>query len=213
MSNITNGYITLANGPYGFQFSPDPFDYIQLSHNSLKFYDNTFTSNSSWRARSLGSSYYDLETHGDIQSVANDGRTFAELTSGIGEGFLKLYRYELFGTITATNSVDGRTVVSDRRLKHDIAPMKRLLPKVLRLRPSTYVYNGFEKSSLGFIAQEVLEIFPELISEIDGNLAVNYSAFSTIAIQAIKEQQETISFLTTQVQALESRLTALEKIE
>ncbi len=89
--------------------------------------------------------------------------------------------------------------------------MSGLLSKVLQLRPSTYVYNGFTETSQGFIAQEVQDVFPNLVCEVDGHLAVNYTAFSTIAIQAIKEQQETIESLNDQVQSLESRLTALEK--
>jgi hypothetical protein len=60
--------------------------------------------------------------------------------------------------------------------------------------------NFINGRQIGFIAQELKEIFPELVSEMkDGYLAVNYSQFSPILLEAIKEQQSMIEKLQIQL--------------
>ena len=93
-------------------------------------------------------------------------------------------------------------VFSDARLKDDVLPFDSALHQVLQLRPSTYRFkNASDPSarSVGFIAQEVEPLFPELVSEKDGLKGLNYSGLSVVAIKAIQE-------LHTLVQAQQERL-------
>ncbi len=113
------------------------------------------------------------------------------------------------GTLKATlSSVNGAwTAPSDSTLKKDITPSTPLLEKVNQLEPVTYHMR--EQSSTdpvihGFIAQEVQQIFPELVTEANGKLGVHYEQFSVLAIQSIKE-------LTTKNQQLETRIADLEE--
>ena len=55
-------------------------------------------------------------------------------------------------------------------------------------------------NQIGVIAQEIQQVFPELIVEIgDGYLGVDYPHLTGVLVQAIKEQQETINGLKSQI--------------
>ena len=56
------------------------------------------------------------------------------------------------------------------------------------------------------LAQEIQEVFPELVSEDDNEmLAVNYQGLVPVLINALKDQQNEIDELKEMVQALISR--------
>ena len=124
---------------------------------------------------------------------------------------------------------------SDRRLKKDIQNMPPTLGSVLGLRPVTYHMKADPtgsgtRPSYGFIAQEVQEVLPDVVSAggSDGLLAIVDSAFSSIIVRAIQEfhdeternkqtLEEEIGSLRTEnsslqrkVDDLESRLLKLE---
>ena len=62
------------------------------------------------------------------------------------------------------------------------------------------------RQKIGVLAQEIQEIFPELVSK-DNNemLAVNYQGLVPVLINAMKEQQSEIDELKEMVQALAAR--------
>ena len=65
------------------------------------------------------------------------------------------------------------------------------------------------KQKIGVLAQEIQEVFPELVSEDDNEmLAVNYQGLVPVLINALKEQQGEINRLKDQ----EKRLERLEKL-
>ncbi|MCB0689581.1 MAG: tail fiber domain-containing protein [Saprospiraceae bacterium] len=96
------------------------------------------------------------------------------------------------------NYVNG----SDRRLKEDFQPLKDCLSKVLQLRPASYRYRGSDKPTIGFIAQDVESIFPELVYNEEVYKALSYDNFAVLAIKAIQEQQVIIETLQDQVKLL-----------
>lgn len=87
-------------------------------------------------------------------------------------------------------------VASDRSLKQEIEPMDEVLGKLMQLSPKKYFYKTDESKvdkTSGFIAQDLLEIFPDLVSGSEENhLAVNYSGMSTLLVKAVQEQQTII---------------------
>lgn len=102
------------------------------------------------------------------------------------------YNFAYNGTLRGyIRDTDGVYVSSsDARLKEDVAPYGNVLDGILRLHPSTYRFKDVPAESprsLGLIAQEVEPLFPELVSEKDGLLGLNYSGLSVIAIKAIQE--------------------------
>ncbi len=107
------------------------------------------------------------------------------------------------------------TQVSDRRMKENIVPMGSVLEKVLSLRPVEYNYNYLDNAPLtkGFIAQEVQEIFPEMVSVTEETkmLALPYDEFGVIAVKAIQEQQQIIENQQEEINALKASIEELKK--
>ena len=112
-------------------------------------------------------------------------------------------------------------VVSDRRLKKDIEPLAGALDKVLHLRSVTYQYKEpakvgqFPGTQIGFIAQEVEEVFPEWITiNADGYKTVNIRGFESLTVQSLRElraEKETeVAALQAEIAALKAANTALE---
>lgn len=119
---------------------------------------------------------------------------------------------------------------SDRRLKKNIQTLegKTALEKIQSLRGVTYLWNDNKTGSkrpegiqYGFIAQEIQKVFPEKVSEDNlGYLQTAYGDYDALFVQAIKEQQLQIEMLSeenkvlkvalSKVDALETRLKALE---
>ncbi len=134
-------------------------------------------------------------------------------------GALELYNnFSGGGSPVGLFQTNGIYVPSDKRLKKDIQAATRVLDRVSLLQPVYYRYrheNADAKQSLGFLAQDVEGLFPELVSHTpapDGNvyLGLNYAGFSVLAIQAIREQQEEIQALRQRNEQMEKRLNALE---
>jgi hypothetical protein len=98
---------------------------------------------------------------------------------------------------------------SDERLKTDIQDLDST-QRLMQLRPRDYLWKSQEtsddptKRNLGFIAQEVKDIFPELVGvSPDGMFSVEYTGLIAPLVKAIQEQQALITTLTARITALE----------
>jgi|GEM_PF-5588629 len=119
------------------------------------------------------------------------------------------YNGSLRGTF---NDVNGNyTSVSDRRLKANIKPLADdALDKVMKLNPVSYTFKDQEgdNESIGFIAQEIEVLYPELVHQIESDnqdlLTLSYSEFGVIAIKAIQEQQLIIDELKNEINKFHS---------
>ena len=108
-------------------------------------------------------------------------------------------------TISNNLTVMGDVEVqSDARLKSNIVSLGATLSKLLQIDGKYYEMKGRQK--IGVLAQEIQEVFPELVSK-DNNemLAVNYQGLVPVLINAMKEQQSEIDELKEMVQALAPR--------
>lgn len=92
------------------------------------------------------------------------------------------------GALVASGNV---TAFSDSRLKTEIHTIKDPLEKVDRLRGVTFKWLHTNKPSSGVIAQEVQEVFPELVEATthEGKevLSVDYGKLVGVLIESIKE--------------------------
>ena len=104
-------------------------------------------------------------------------------------------------------STTGVYANSDSRLKKNVETIDGALDKVLKLRGVTYYWKNREemaaakgvsadsirygyddKKHIGVIAQEMEEVFPELVgTDPDGFKSVSYSNLTPILIEAVKE--------------------------
>ena len=83
--------------------------------------------------------------------------------------------------------------LSDLRLKRDITPLGRVLERVLQLRPVSYHFRSAPAEApltLGFIAQEVEPLFPEMVGEGAGMKSLAYSELIPVTIRAVQELNE-----------------------
>ncbi len=143
---------------------------------------------------------------------------FWEFRSNAATGGLILFNNTMGQVPAGFFAPNGVYTPSDRRLKKDVAGLSAVLDKIIQLEPVRYHYNpesAESKTSLGFIAQDVEAIFPELVGTSTGDdgiqyLALNYAGFSVLAIKAIQEQQKQIDALESKNAAMLNRLNALE---
>ena len=109
-----------------------------------------------------------------IQDATATNTSSAVSVNGGGNAYLKLPTNIKVDTLTATGEV---TAYSDIRLKTDIQPLENRG----YIKPVTYKKDG--KDSIGFIAQEVRELYPELVIEDnteDKYLSVNYAQYVAV---------------------------------
>ena len=128
------------------------------------------------------------------------------------------------GELYNSGNVKGLSFIStsDRRVKQNITTFSGAISKVMLLNPKTYFYNTeafprFEaekdKPQIGFIAQEVEAIFPEMVitdGDEVGLKGVRYGQLTAVLVQAIKEQQEMIDVLQQENKDFKERITQLE---
>ena len=113
-------------------------------------------------------------------------------------------------------STDGAWVTnSDRRFKTDIARTSTILPKIMKLKVSSYKFkdsNAYQ-NNVGFIAQEVNEVFPDLVffDEEKEYYGLNYTDFGVLAIKGIQELAEELELQKDKNNALSDELEKLRK--
>lgn len=102
------------------------------------------------------------------------------------------------GTVRSVNTVvtGAISACSDLRFKKEIAPLEHSLEKILSLNGVNYFWKKEEfpqrhftyERQIGLIAQEIEQIFPELVmTDADGYRSVDYSRLTPVLIEAIKE--------------------------
>jgi len=92
---------------------------------------------------------------------------------------------------------DAFVTYSDRTLKTNIQTMDTALEKVMKLEAVTYDKVATGKSEIGFIAQDVAKVVPEIcaLDENGEGRGIDYSRMSALLAGALKAQQEQIAQL------------------
>lgn len=109
-------------------------------------------------------------------------------------------KLEVSGNVKATAFLYS----SDERLKENIETVGSALDKIMALRGVSFNWKENGQASLGLIAQELEEIFPELVStsKTTGLKSVQYGNLTAVLIEALKEQQDQIEELRAEIQEL-----------
>ena len=149
-----------------------------------------------------------LADDGDIVDL-NDGYCSMRFSLGVrvfsgNRGGSAAIRLGNGGDIVASNDITAYGSPSDIRLKENIKPLELALDKVLKLEGVTYDWKeGTDardmvnlKEDIGFIAQQVQEVVPELVRQNDnGLLSLRDRGITALLVEAIKEQQKQIEEL------------------
>ena len=97
------------------------------------------------------------------------------------------------------------TAASDERLKNVTGEIENALYKVSQIRAVEFTWKAdtLNKQNIGFIAQDVQLVLPEVIdTDTNGNLGVRYAEVTSLLLAAIKEQQALIIQLQADVAEL-----------
>lgn len=134
---------------------------------------------------------------------------------------------------------NGVISTSDERLKKDIKPMNYGLREILKLKPISYKWKDNkigkttipkdkEEKKLGFSAQELLKVLPEVVKTHDWkkldeksdeyvyvenqNIGVVYTDLIPVLVKAVQEQQSQIESLKTNYKELKEQNDLLKKL-
>lgn len=103
-------------------------------------------------------------------------------------------------------------IVSDKNLKTNFRDIKNPIQIVKKLNPLIYNWNNpdlyGEQSELGFLAQEVEEVIPELaFTKNDGIKGVKYQQMTALLVAAIQDQQTELETLKKSFENTKGELT------
>ena len=178
----------------------------------LMIYGDTSTGNGARISFGNGPSILTIMSRQKTAPVVN-------LTTNIGGTSTTRLQATINGVVVPTLAGAGNRAVysdatglltntaSDFRLKENIQaiPETDMLLKIIQLEPKTFNWKSNGEDDIGFIAQEVNEVLPELVVERnDGFLSVNYDRIPTLLVCCIKQLQEQINDLKLQVAQLQN---------
>ena len=161
---------------------------------------------------------------GYFENTAPSAKAYAIYAKGDSEN--NNYAGWFDGDLKVTKTIFGTvSTSSDAHLKKDVQTIEGALDKVLKLRGVSYYWKNNEElgadstqyksdtdKHIGVIAQELEQVFPELVSDDKmGFKTVNYDGIAPILIEAIKEQQSIIEGLESKVEKLEKLVEELLK--
>lgn len=165
---------------------------------------------------------YRLQVDGITGTFNDNGIRILNTTAASGwslyssaSGALIIGRSGNLGQFNGTTGV--YTSLSDERLKTNIQPLESVLSKLMSVQAKRYEFkhDASHKQTIGFIAQELQQKFPEYVAvhtANDGNpivenqLGVDYAGMSVVAIKAIQEQQAQIEALKAEIAALRAEM-------
>lgn len=145
----------------------------------------------------------------------NSFTTYAVYSTGAGA-----YRFYvgLGGTIYATST--SISAISDATLKENVRDLETGLTEVMALKPRRFDWkNGDAQNVAGFVAQEVEQVLPELVTDYvynkdeDGNDIIKKSLkmgdILPTLVKAIQEQQAIINAQSSALEQLKAQLTSV----
>lgn len=161
---------------------------------------------------------------GDITVFTNDNlnahMAFSAATGGTNTEYMRIEgstgnigigcatptaKLHVAGTIRSTVVINTAALAcSDSRFKKNVTPITSALNSVLSMNGVTYYWrknkfpqwNFNDKKQVGFIAQDLELIYPELVNtDEEGYKSVDYAKLAPILVEAIKEQQQLIEML------------------
>jgi hypothetical protein len=149
-----------------------------------------------WRLHAASTGFYN-----DVQNGSNQ-RMYWRYYDGSGGIFTKAQLDITTGKLILANDVVAFGTPSDKSLKENIQTISNALEKVKKLRGVSFNWKEKPgdildiKEDLGFIAQEVKDVLPELVrTNEDGKMSLRQASIIPLLVEAIKELQDQIDEL------------------
>jgi hypothetical protein len=130
-------------------------------------------------------------------SVISTGALGVGIGSGTAaQGYRQIYFDQATGILYFSNGLNQASLTlagawtnaSDGRLKNTIVDIQYGLDAVMATQPRSYKMNDMEGNYIGFVAQELQEVIPEVVSgNAETQLGVDYGSLVAVAFKAIQE--------------------------
>jgi regulator of RNase E activity RraB len=198
----TTGYRNTANGSYTLYFNQTGNENIALGWYSLQ--QNTSGSGNT----ALGTNSLKKNTTGNYNTALGyqADTNLSDLSNATAIGYNA--KANASNSIVLGNSsvktIGGQvtwTTNSDIRIKKNIRDTHYGLSTVMQLRPVEYTLISSDLKQVGFIAQEVNKLVPEVVTGTEGDLekgeilGITYANLVAVLTKAIQEQQKQIEDL------------------
>jgi hypothetical protein len=102
-----------------------------------------------------------------------------------------------------TLTVVALTETSALKYKENILPLHDSLENLKKIQGVSFVRKGDQNRQLGFIADEIYKIFPELVNLVDGEVdSVYYQRVTAVLVEAVKDLSAKVDAHETIIQSL-----------
>lgn len=219
-SSLATGHYTVSGGTHSTAIGSHTIAKGFASTTIGMYNDSVLTSN-----QSSVSTTTPLFIIGNGDShTARSNAMVVQKNGNVGIGVIPGHKLHVSGNGVFTGTVTascGVLVCSDTRYKKDITPLTLVMSKVLALQPICYQWDktsfpdkGFdERKQIGFSAQELEHVFPEVVyTAADGYKTVDYAKLVPVLVEAIKEQQQQIHDQQIQLDLQRRQLEKLEEV-
>ena len=214
----TNALTVLKNGKVGIGIAT-PGHELHVHETSSNFSYANFTNETTGSGGGNSGVLIGLDANEDfrihsfednnIKFFINNGEKVRINNSGnVGIGTTSPdYKLEVNGDAAKSSGGTSWSVSSDRRLKDINGNYGKGLDEIISLEPKQFNYKKSnardlpsDTEEIGFIAQEVQEVFPEAVNKgKDGYLDFNMHPINVAMVNAIKEQQKIIEELKDEI--------------
>lgn len=190
-SNNTSFYIDAASTSNINQLNGNGKIVLETSDSYLRINQHNGFSNGIWMGPSnIGGS-------GELHLGSNGTPSTARVRviGGTYNGSVVITLNGADGSITAAGNV---TAYSDIRVKDNVETIPAALAKLSAIRGVTYTRTDLddkERRYAGVIAQEIEQVLPEAVREINDIKTVDYNATIALLIQAVKELSAEVQLL------------------
>ncbi len=136
-----------------------------------------------------------------IQTLTDvNGREFTNVAYLDGDIFKVGDSTEVNGGLRVSGDITAFATLawSDARLKENVEPLQDCLAKINQMQGVSYTFKPSGKKQVGLIAQEVLDIIPEVVELENDYYSVSYPNLVAVLIEAVKE-------LSSRVEDLENK--------
>jgi hypothetical protein len=174
----TNGTTSLTTDSYISSFSTITVSTLRTGPMLFETYASTFTMNH------LGYTNLLFSTTGTLRYISSPQYQ----STGV----------DIAGYLYVSQDAYVKTLYqrSDQTLKYNIQPFNTTVETVLQLKPKRFDWIETGESDLGFIAQEVQTVWPELITqEPNGTLGIAYSKMVPLLLESIRELTHRVAVL------------------
>lgn len=185
-----------ADRVYGFSDIRSPIFY---DYNNTGYYLNPDSTSHLWRA-DIHIVYPDV-----MFDMANSGY-YIDMNATSRINYMIFDNAYSYGWMQAS----AFYYASDKRLKENIRGLENGVDLVRRLRPVRYEWKRDHSADVGFIAQEVEGVLPELVkTDSEGMKSLEYGKLMAVLTAAVQTQQEEIERQNARIEELERRLSAV----